>query len=120
MALIKLKTLLQQKTIDGVRSEIGRRTIQEVVSEERQKVMERIQQDVASAAIELGIEIIDIRIKKIDLPDEVSEAIYNLMRTERQKEAVRHRSRGRMKAEEIRASGDAKSVIIVSENVWSH
>lgn len=114
-ALDRIGMLLRQKTIDGVRSEIGRRTIQEVVSKERHAVMSRIYDDVSLAAKELGIEVIDIRIKRIDLPDDVSEAIYNLMRTERQKEAAAHRASGRSEAEKIMSKADSDRIVILAE-----
>jgi membrane protease subunit HflC len=104
--------LLREKIIDGLRGEFGRRRLNDVVSQDRQKVMDKIRDDANQTARTIGMEVVDARIVRIDLPQEVSEAVFNLMRTERQRVAAEHRAQGRSRAEAIRADADAKVIII--------
>lgn len=110
----KAERLLQEQVIDGIRAEFGRRTIQDVVSGERQVVMNKVKADTALSAKGLGIEVIDTRVKRIDFPTEVSEKVYDRMRTERMRVASEHRAQGRSKAEMIHAEADAKATIMVA------
>jgi modulator of FtsH protease HflC len=109
------ETLLRQQINDGLRAQFGKRNISEVVSGERTDIMETVQLQAQSTAENLGIDVTDVRIKRIDLPVEVSNAVFERMRTERQRIANRHRAEGRSKAEEIRARADAQSVVIVAQ-----
>jgi membrane protease subunit HflC len=109
------ETLLRQQINDGLRAQFGKRNISEVVSGERTDIMETVQLQAQSTAENLGIDVTDVRIKRIDLPAEVSNAVFERMRTERQRIANRHRAEGRSKAEKIRAEADAQSVVIVAE-----
>lgn len=104
--------LLREKIIDGLRGEFGRRKLNDVVSQDRQKVMDKIRDDTNRTAKDIGIDVVDARIVRIDLPKEVSEAVYNLMRTERQRVAAEHRAQGRSRANVIRADADAKVTVI--------
>jgi membrane protease subunit HflC len=108
----RAERLLREKIIDGLRGEFGRRKLNDVVSQDRQQVMDKIRMDANNTAKTLGIEVVDARIVRIDLPQEVSEAVFNLMRTERQRVAAEHRAQGRSRAEAIRADADAKVIII--------
>jgi membrane protease subunit HflC len=108
----RAERLLREKIVDGLRGEFGRRKLNDVVSQDRQKVMDKIRFDANNTAKTLGIEVVDARILRIDLPQEVSEAVFNLMRTERQRVAAEHRAQGRSRAEAIRADADAKVIII--------
>jgi membrane protease subunit HflC len=111
----KAERLLREKIVDGLRAEIGRRNLNDVVAQERQNIMDKIRIDANNkTAKPLGIEVVDARIVRIDLPQEVSEAVYNLMRTERNRVASEHRAKGRSKAEAIRADADAKVIIIAA------
>lgn len=107
--------LLREKIIDGLRGEFGRRKLNDVVSQDRQMVMDKIKNDANRTAKELGVDVVDVRIVRIDLPPEVSEAVFNLMRTERQRVAAEHRAQGRSRAEVIRADADAKVTIIKAQ-----
>ncbi|NKB46522.1 MAG: protease modulator HflC [Legionellales bacterium] len=109
------ETLLRQQINDGLRAQFGKRNISEVVSGERTDIMETVQLQAQSTAQNLGIDVIDVRIKRIDLPVEVSNAVFERMRTERQRIANGHRADGKSKAEQIRAQADARSAIIVAE-----
>ena len=108
----RAQTLIEQKANDGIRAEFGKRTIQEVVSGERRDIMNILRQQVDESVGGLGISIIDVRIKKIDLPTEVSSKDFDRMRAERARVAAMHRSQGRADAEAIRAKADADATVI--------
>ncbi len=110
--------LLSQRINDGLRNQVAVRTIQEVVSGERDQLMEDLQHqldDVARA--ELGVELVDVRVKQIDLPPDVSESVYRRMNAEREKEAREHRSQGQELAEGIRAAAD-REVTVIKANAY--
>ncbi|MCV6609290.1 MAG: protease modulator HflC [Amphritea sp.] len=97
----------------GLRNQFGERTLTEVVSGERDELMVELTATLSDVAREeLGIELIDIRVKKIDLPQEVSNSVYDRMRTEREREARELRSRGQELAEGIRADADRQKAVI--------
>jgi len=107
--------LLAQRINDGLRNQVGIRTIQEVVSGERDELMRNITVDLNKvAAAELGVEVVDVRVKKIDLPPDVSESVYRRMNAEREKEAREHRSQGQELAEGIRAAADREVTVLLS------
>jgi len=106
--------LLRQQIVNDVRAEFGRRTIKEVVSGERSDLMQSILKEVASSARHLGIQVIDTRVKRIDLPEEVSESVYERMRSERQRIADEHRAQGQAKANVVRAKADARVTVILA------
>jgi membrane protease subunit HflC len=91
------------------------RTVQEVVSGERDQLMEDITTDLNEVALkELGVRVVDVRVKKIDLPPDVSESVYRRMTAEREKEARELRSQGQELAEGIRASADREVTVIIA------
>ncbi|TXH05044.1 MAG: protease modulator HflC [Nevskiaceae bacterium] len=90
----------------GLRDEFGARTIQQAVSGERDDIMRALQKSAADKVRELGIEIVDVRVKRIDLPKEVSESVYERMRAERTRVASDLRARGAEEAEKLRAEAD--------------
>jgi len=112
---LQTELLLRQKVFDGLRAEFGRHTIKEVVSGERLQIMENIRAQANESAKTLGIEVVDARIKAIDLPVEVSEAVFDRMRTERERVAAQHRAQGKEKAEVMRADTDAKVTVLLAE-----
>ena len=108
--------LLAQRINDGLRNQVGIRTIQEVVSGERDQLMRNITVELNKvAAAELGVEVVDVRVKKIDLPPDVSDSVYRRMNAEREKEAREHRSQGQELAEGIRDAADREVTVILSE-----
>lgn len=109
------EALLQRKVADGLRAEIGSKTIKEIVSEEREMVMADVLNEAQKSAKDIGIDVIDLRIKKINLPEEISESIYQRMRAERETVARRHRSQGREKAEVIRAQAELEVATVLAE-----
>jgi|TARA_B110000014_G_C20105002_1_gene580849 membrane protease subunit HflC len=109
------RVLLKQKVNNGLRTEFGNRTIKEIVSGDRSTIMSKALESASSSREDLGIEVIDVRIKAINLPTEVSNSIYERMRAERTAVAKEHRSQGQEQAEIIRATIDAKVTIMVAE-----
>ncbi len=108
--------LLAQRINNGLRNQVGVRTIQEVVSGERDQLMEELTVKLNKVAQEeLGVEVVDVRVKKIDLPPDVSDSVYRRMNAEREKEAREHRSQGRELAEGIRAAADREVTVIQAE-----
>jgi len=107
--------LLAQKVNSGLRDEFGLRTIKEVVSGERREVMSILQEQANTAAAELGVHIVDVRIKKVDLPDAVSDAVYNRMISERTRVAKELRSQGAEAAERIRADADRQRTELLAD-----
>lgn len=95
--------------------ELGKRTIQEAISGERSQIMDVISTNAKEKAQEYGIELVDVRIKRIDLPDGVSESVFLRMESERKRVAKELRSKGAEAAERIRADADRKYKILVSE-----
>ena len=106
---------LAQIIKDGMRGEFGKRTIQEAVSAERSQIMEVLLAQAKRQAAPFGIEIVDVRIKRIDLPPEVSTSVYRRMEAERARVAAEFRSRGAEAAERIRADADRQREIILAE-----
>ena len=106
---------LSQIMKDGLRNEFGKRTIRQVVSGERQEIMDILQVKSNKLASELGVEVVDVRVSRIDLPDDVSGSVYERMRAERNRVARDFRARGQEKAERIRAEADRKRIEIIAE-----
>ncbi len=109
------ESLLQSKINNGLRSEFGSRTIKEIVSGSRDELQQEALRATREDAAELGIEVVDVRVKQINLPREVSEFIYDRMRAQREAVARAHRSEGQEKAEVIRAGADARATVILAE-----
>ncbi|MEC8307703.1 MAG: protease modulator HflC [Pseudomonadota bacterium] len=106
-------SLLASRVDNGLRNKFGERTVYEVVSGERDVLMAEITKELDDIALnELGIHVLDVRVKGIDLPPEVSNAVYSRMSTEREREARDHRSRGRELAEGIEADADRQNTVI--------
>jgi membrane protease subunit HflC len=100
---------------DGLRNQFGARTLHEVVSGERDQLMKHLTENLNTTVRDsLGVEVVDVRVKGIDLPPEVSEQVYRRMQAEREKEARVLRSEGREQAEKIRADADRQKTILVA------
>lgn len=113
---LRAHSLLAQRINTGLRNEFGERTMHEVISGERDQLMidlvntlDRLTEE------EFGIQLVDVRVKRIDLPDQVSQSVYNRMNSEREREAREHRSKGKELAEGIRAAADRDKVVIESD-----
>jgi modulator of FtsH protease HflC len=110
--------LLAQRINNGLRNGVATRTIQEVVSGERDQLMEDLTREITVVAQrELGVEVVDVRVKQIDLPPDVSESVYRRMNAEREKEAREHRSQGQELAEGISAAAD-REVTVIRANAY--
>ncbi|MBT8127207.1 MAG: protease modulator HflC [Gammaproteobacteria bacterium] len=107
--------LLYQNINNGLRDEFGKRTVQEVIAGDRTEIMKIMTAEATDKAKTLGIEVIDVRIKKIDLPARVSDSVYRRMRAERERVARDFRSKGAEAAERIRADADRQRSIILAE-----
>lgn len=99
----------------GLRTEFGKRTIQEVISGERSRIMTVLTEHTIEAAESLGIEVVDVKIQRIDLPSDVSESVYRRMAAERERVARDFRARGAEAAERIRADVDRQQTVILAE-----
>lgn len=110
VALSRLASIIK----DGLRNEFGKRTIQEAVSGERSDIMSILQVKSNEVSKELGISVVDVRVSRIDLPDEVSDAVYERMRAERIRVAKDFRARGMEAAERIRANSDRERTVILA------
>ncbi|MFS1523291.1 protease modulator HflC [Microbulbifer sp. 2304DJ12-6] len=108
--------LLSEQINDRLRNQFGVRDLHEVVSGERDELMSEITKNLNLVAQKnLGVEVIDVRVKRIDLPPEVSESVFQRMRAGRELEARDHRAKGEEASERIRANADRQEVVIVSE-----
>ena len=109
----RAQNLLAQRINNGLRNQFGERTVHEVVSGERDLLMTELTERLNRITLaEFGIEVIDIRVKRIDLPQRVSESVFARMRSEREREAREHRSTGREQAEVIKAAADREKTVI--------
>ncbi|WP_019216101.1 protease modulator HflC [Legionella tunisiensis] len=111
----KAETLLEQQLNTSLRAEFGKRGISDVVSGGRDDVMEVLRDKAEQQAGELGIDVVDVRIKGIELPENTSNAIYQRMRADMQKIANRHRADGHAAAEAIQAAADAQVTILLAK-----
>jgi membrane protease subunit HflC len=111
----RAKTRLSQTVNAGLREEFGKRTVHDVVSGERDKVMEDMREKADLDARKIGVQIVDVRVKRVDLPLEVSESVYRRMEAERKRVANELRSEGSAEAEKIRADADKQREVIVAE-----
>jgi modulator of FtsH protease HflC len=106
---------LSQTVNDGLRAEFGKRTIHDVVSGERTEIMEILRQRADKDSRQIGVQILDVRLRRVDLPKEVSESVYQRMDAERKSVANELRSQGSAAAEKIRADADKQREVIVAE-----
>ncbi len=110
-ANIQLTTLLNA----ALRRVLGEATFIEVVRDQRETLMGRIREQLDKQADAYGISVVDVRIRRADLPDQNSQAVYQRMQTERQREAAEFRAQGGQKAQEIRSKADREATVIIAE-----
>lgn len=110
-----LRSRLTQIIADGLRTEFAKRTLKQVISTEREEIMASLAVTANQTATSLGIEIVDVRIKRIDLPEEVSASVFRRMRAERAEVANELRSEGRELAEKIQAAADRQVQVLLAE-----
>ena len=109
------KTRLSQTVNSGLREEFGRRTVHDVVSGARDDIMVSVKKKADADMRAIGVEIVDVRLKRVDLPPEVSESVYRRMETERKRVANELRSEGAAEAEKIKANADRQREVILAE-----
>jgi modulator of FtsH protease HflC len=114
-SLVAAENRLTSVVQDALKNEINARTVRDVLSTERDKVMLGVQKRLAEDAKNFGIEIVDVRIKRVDFPGSVTDAVYQRMQSERRQVANELRSTGAAEAEKIRADADRQREVIVAE-----
>lgn len=112
---VQAESLLQRKINNDLRTEFGRRTIKDIVSGSRDELQQDALRNASESAEDLGIEVVDVRVKQINLPTNVSSSIYQRMRAERTAVAKEHRAQGKEQSEIIRARTDASVTIQIAE-----
>jgi membrane protease subunit HflC len=112
----RAERLLQERTNEGLRNQISRRDMAEVISGQRDELMDDLRKDLDRVMREsVGVEVVDVRVKKIDLPSEVSSTVYERMNSEREIEARQYRAECQEKALAIRAKADRDAVVLEAE-----
>ncbi|NKB77030.1 MAG: protease modulator HflC [Gammaproteobacteria bacterium] len=106
---------LSQRVNDSLRQEFGKRTVQDVISGDRNEIMEIVRKSMNEEAANLGIEVIDVRLKRVDLGPTISERVYQRMAAERERVAKELRAQGEEEAEKIRANADKQSQILLAD-----
>ena len=106
---------LAQTVNSSLRNEFGNRTVHDVVSGERDQIMELMREKANEDARKIGVQVLDVRIKRVDLPQEVSESVYRRMEAERKRVANELRSTGAAESEKIRADADRQREVILAE-----
>ena len=106
---------LAQTVNSSLRDEFGNRTVHEVISGERDKIMEIMRQKADADARNIGVEVVDVRLKRVDLPSEVSESVYRRMEAERKRVANELRSTGFADSEKIRSNADRQREVIMAK-----
>ena len=106
---------LQPNFVSSLRNVLGDHTLEELVRDNRAGLMRNIQTAFNAAALQFGIEVVDVRIRRADLPEQNSQAIYQRMQTEREREAAEIRAQGNEEAQRIRARADREATVIIAE-----
>ena len=106
---------LKQTINDGLRAEFGQKTVADVISGQRDQVMETVRKRADADARKIGVEILDVRLKRVDFPDKISSSVYDRMQSERRTVASQLRSEGAADAERVRAEADKQRDVILAE-----
>jgi modulator of FtsH protease HflC len=109
------ETRIRQTISDSLQAEFGRRTLHDVVSGQRDEIMSVVRDKVDKELRRIGVEIVDVRLKRVDLPQQVSESVYRRMEAERKRIANEQRSLGAAESERIRADADRQREVILAE-----
>ncbi len=107
-------SLLQQALQDAMRNQFGQMTISDLINTKREQVMTNLSQALAAPAAQLGIQIVDVRIQEIELPQKVQESVFARMRSKRENDAATYRADGLQTAEQIKADADASAAVIIA------
>jgi len=114
-AKTNVEVLLKQKVRNAVLEEFGKRPLSRLIAEDRKDILNTFGPAIEDSLKKLGVALVDFRLKKIELPEDVSEKLYNRMRTEREKSAAMHRARGKERAEKIRAQTDYDIQVLIAQ-----
>ncbi len=112
---VRAKTRLLQTVNSSMREEFGKRTVNEVVSGEREKIMTVLREKTDADARKIGVQVLDVRLKRVDFPPEISESVYRRMDAERKRVANELRATGNAESEKIRADADRQREVILAE-----
>jgi modulator of FtsH protease HflC len=112
---MRAQTRLSQTINSSLRDEFGNRTVHDVVSGERDKIMDLMRERANEDASKIGVQVLDVRLRRVDLPQEVSESVYRRMEAERKRVANELRSTGSAESEKIRADADRQREVIIAE-----
>lgn len=112
---VKARNRLEQTVNAGLREEFGKRTVHDVISGERQSLMAAVSAKAARESINYGVQIVDVRVKRVELPNEVRESVYRRMDSERKRVANQLRSEGAAEAEQIKADADRQREVKIAE-----
>jgi len=111
----RAKTRLMQTVNSSMREEFGKRTVHEVISGEREKIMEVLREKTDADARKIGVQVLDVRLKRVDFPVEISESVYRRMDAERKRVANELRASGAAEGEKIKADADKQREVILAE-----
>lgn len=106
---------LEQKINNSLKAQIAKRSIADVVAGDRIEIMNVVQAAIVEEAVSIGVEVVDVRLKRVDLADQIQSNVYERMRSERQRIANEYRAEGNEKAIEIKANADREKVELVAE-----
>lgn len=110
------RDMVKSKAIDAIRAEFGVRELSEIISgDERALMVENMQKQASKSTLALGIEVLDVRLKRVDYPQEVTLSVYERMRSSRDREAKKYRATGLAQSERIKSEADKGAVLIVAE-----
>ncbi len=112
---IRAKTRLMQTVNSSMREEFGKRSIHEVISGERDQIMEVLRQKTDADARKIGVQVLDVRLKRVDFPTEISDSVYRRMEAERKRVANELRATGNAESEKIRADADRQRQVILAD-----
>ena len=112
---LNARSRLSQRVNDSLRQQFGKRSVQEVISGDRKLIMETVRTEMNEEAATLGIEVIDVRLKRVDLDTTISERVYQRMAAERERVAKELRAQGEEVAETIRADADRQRLILLAD-----
>lgn len=114
--LLRARDLLAQRAIDGLKNKVSQRTLNEVISGKRDEMMAELTKEVAVATLtELGVEVVDIRVKKVDYLESNRESVFRRMRSDREREAREYRAEGKEESEKIRSEAEKQRTVILAE-----
>lgn len=111
----RAEQIIRQKMNNTIRAAFGQRTVQEVVADDRTAMMAQLQHHLNASTQDLGVDVVDVRIKRIDLPDKVSQSVFLNMKADRERVATMHRANGQAEAEAIKAQADADATLTLAK-----